>query len=134
MKRAVSKNRSGKAILTIRPGYAHLPLEAISSLDQTLVVITSGGRIIVYPVKDLPIRSRGNGIKMINIPKACRKNEFLGFAKVVSNSEDVLVHAGKRYLRLKRTERENYSGERTLRGMLLPQGFRKVSSVEVQAR
>ena len=131
---AVSKNRSGKAILTIKDGYEPLPIERIDDFSQYVAVITNVARLLIYPIKDLPIQMKGGGVRMISIPKPARLNgESISFVKVFSANQDLIIHSGRQHLRLKRIERERYLGERTLRGTYLPKGYRNVHKVEVKS-
>ena len=131
---AVSKNRSGKAILTIKDGYEPLPIERIDDFSQYVAVITNVARILIYPIKDLPVQMKGGGVRMISIPKPAKLNgESISFVKVFSANQDLIIHSGRQHLRLKRIERERFLGERTLRGTYLPKGYRNVHKVEVES-
>ena len=131
---AVSKNRSGKSILTIKEGYEPLPIERIDDFSQYVAVITNVARLLIYPIKDLPVQMKGGGVRMISIPKPDRQNgEGISFVKVFSANQDLIIHSGRQHLRLKRIERERYLGERTLRGTFLPKGYRNVHKVEVKS-
>ena len=43
------------------------------------------------------------------------------------------ILSGKRHLRLKRSDIEHYSGARARRGLFLPQGFKRVDGLSVEA-
>ena len=45
----------------------------------------------------------------------------------------VVIHSGRRYLRMKGADLDNYRGERGRRGNKLPRGFQKVDRVELAA-
>jgi topoisomerase-4 subunit A len=45
-----------------------------------------------------------------------------------------MVYSGKRYLNMKPAEIDHYLGERALRGLKLPQGFRQVMRMDVAAK
>ena len=53
---------------------------------------------------------------------------------LVQEEDELLVHSGKRYLRLKGSDLVHYRGERGRRGNKLPRGFQKVDSLEVAAK
>ena len=131
---AVSKNRSGKAVLGLRKGVEALQMERIDDIrDCSVAVITSSARLLIYPAKDLPIQTKGQGVRLINIPKAARNDgEKVAFVRVFAQKQNLLIHAGRKYKRLKRTDRERYLGERTLRGVLLPNGYRNIRKVEAE--
>ena len=132
-KDALTKNRAGKTLLKVEPGNAPLPIEPVASVEASVAVITSGGRLLIYPVGDLPVAARGKGVRLINIPpKSRRTGERVSFVRVVSQKQALLIRAGKRKYRLKRVERERFAGERSLRGFMLPKGYQNVDSVVVE--
>jgi len=45
----------------------------------------------------------------------------------------VVVHSGRRFLRLKPADLDHYRGERGRRGSKLPRGFQKVDRLETSA-
>ena len=52
---------------------------------------------------------------------------------VMSASDQLLVRAGQRHLRLKLKDVEHYVGERARRGHKLPRGFQRVDGVEIES-
>ena len=109
----------------------------INSLDDDLIVaISNQGRMLIFPVLDLPIMARGKGNKMINIPSAKFKSgdEFMQAVTVMSPADALLVYAGKRHLSMKLRDLEHYIGERARRGNKLPRGFQKVDRVALEKK
>ena len=53
---------------------------------------------------------------------------------LVTESCELLVHSGKRYLRLKASDLVHYRGERGRRGNKLPRGFQNVDSLAVEGK
>jgi len=107
----------------------------IANIDTMLLLaITSEGRMLVFPIKDLPILSKGKGNKIINISSARAKTreEFVTLLNVISPESSVTLHAGKRKLTLKASDVEHYRGERGRRGNKLPRGLQRVDRVEVE--
>jgi topoisomerase-4 subunit A len=88
--------------------------------------------MLVFPVAELPQLSRGKGNKILGIPTAQLKTreEFMLGAAVLGLKDELLIHSGKRFLRLKRGDLEHYLGERGRRGNKLPRGFQKVDRLE----
>ena len=99
-----------------------------------LAAFSSDGRLLIFPVRELPVMGRGKGVKIMNIPKArlSDRSEWMISVLVFLESETLIVHAGKRHIKLKFTDLEHYRGERARRGRKLPRGFQKIDSVEVQ--
>mgnify|MGYP000214897079 FL=1 len=129
-----TKNRSGKAAISIPKGGRVLSPVPVSDIEQSLVVAVSNeGRMLVFPLSDLPQLARGKGNKLINIPSSRlqSRDEFMVSVSVISAGEQLLVHSGKRYLNLKMSDLEHYRGERGRRGNKLPRGFQKVDKIEI---
>ena len=133
----VTKNKAGKAVLSVPSGgvaLAPCALDVAKMADSWVVSVTNQGRMLVFPLRDLPELSRGKGNKLINVPTPAFKSgeETMVAAVVVSEAEELLVHAGQRHLRLKHKDLENYHGERARRGRKLPRGFQKVDRLSVE--
>jgi len=100
---------------------------------QFVACISNTGRLLLFPVADLPVMARGKGNKMLGIPSAKYKDgsEFCAFVAVLNETSRLTVYAGKRHLTLKPKDLEPFHGERGRRGQLLPRGFRRVDSMVV---
>jgi topoisomerase-4 subunit A len=130
-----TKNRAGKAALTLPKGGRVMQPAPISSVEDSWVAaVTNEGRLLVFPLADLPQLSRGKGNKIIGIPSArvVSREEFVVAVEVLGEKDTLVVYAGKRHLNLKFSELEHYRGERGRRGNKLPRGFQKVDSTEVE--
>ncbi len=129
-----SKNRNGKAILRL-PNYAEaLPPQLIADLENDLIItITNQGRMLIFPVKELPILSKGKGNKIINIPsaRAATREEFVAAIAVFSENQSLKLISGKRHFTLKLKDLTHYRGERGRRGNKLPRGYQHVDGVIV---
>ncbi len=133
----VTKNKSGKAVLSVPAGGSALApctLNGIDTENALVAAVTNQGRMLVFPLKDLPELSRGKGNKLINVPTAAFKTgeEEMISAVVLDGDSELLVHAGQRHLRMKHKDLENYVGERARRGRKLPRGFQKVDRLSVE--
>ncbi len=131
-----TKNRSGKVVLRLPKAARPLMPAAISAKDSdTLVAVSNEGRMLVFPVAELPSLVRGKGNKIIGIPAARlqTRDEYLLGLKVLSDKDVLRVYAGKRHLRLKLADLEHYRGERGRRGNKLPRGFQKVDYVDIES-
>jgi topoisomerase-4 subunit A len=112
------------------------PVRIADPAADWLVAVSNEGRMLVFPVAELPQLARGKGNRILGIPPAQLKTreEFMLGAAVLGTKDELLIHSGKRFLRLKRGDLENYLGERGRRGNKLPRGFQKVDRLEtVQA-
>lgn len=130
----LSKNKNGKAILTVSQGAKTLPLcETKKNETDFVVAITNEGRMLIFPVLSLPNLSKGKGNKIIGIPPARVKTrlEFVSILTILPSGCDMVIHAGKRTLTLKQSNFTDYKGERGRRGRKLPRGLRNVSRIEL---
>jgi topoisomerase-4 subunit A len=129
----MSRNRNGKALLTLPAGAAPLePIPVGSVQTDRVVAVTNEGRMLVFPLLDLPELPRGKGNKIISIPKerAKRREEYLARLFLLPADCDLVVHAGKRFVTLKGASLEDFVGLRGRRGRKLPRGFRNVDRME----
>ena len=130
-----TKNRAGKAALSLPKGARVLQPSAIAEVEGAFVAAVSNeGRLLVFPLADLPQLVRGKGNKIIGIPPARvqSRDEFVVAVQVITEKESLLVYAGKRHIRLKFSELEHYRGERGRRGNKLPRGFQKVDAIRIE--
>ncbi len=130
-----TKNRSGKAALTLSSGSRVLQPAALGDIEGSWVAAVSNeGRLLLFPLADLPQLSRGKGNKIIGIPAARvqSREEFVVAVQVLNDQQSLVIFAGKRHLKLKFAELEHYRGERGRRGNKLPRGFQKVDSIRVE--
>ncbi len=129
-----SKNRAGKTMLTVPKGARVLSPQPLENPEQDLLAAVSNeGRLLVFPVAELPELARGKGNKIMNILSARVQNreEYVIAVCVIGEGQALTLHAGKRHLTLKAADLEHYRGERGRRGNKLPRGFQKVDRAEV---
>lgn len=130
------KNRAGKGVLSLPKGGQVLQPAAVPAQDDGIWVaaVSNEGRLLVFPLADLPQLARGKGNKIMGIPSARVQNreEFLVAVQVITEAQAVVILAGKRHLTLKFSELEHYRGERGRRGNKLPRGFQKVDGMRVE--
>ena len=129
-----SKNKAGKAALTLPKGARVLPPVCFADVENSwLIAITNEGRMLAFPVAELPQLARGKGNKIIGIPtaRAQSREELVVSLNVVTEKQVLNVYSGKRHLNLKFKDLEHYVGDRGRRGNKLPRGFQNVSKAEV---
>jgi topoisomerase-4 subunit A len=130
-----TKNRAGKAAINLPKGSQVLQPAAVDVIEGSFVAAVSNeGRLLIFPLPDLPQLARGKGNKIISIPTARvqSREEFVIAVQVLGEKDSLVVHAGKRHLTLKFSELEHYRGERGRRGNKLPRGFQKVERTEIE--
>jgi topoisomerase-4 subunit A len=130
-----TKNKAGKAVVSIPKGGRILQPKLVSQDDVYIAAVSNEGRMLVFPVGDIPELARGKGNKIISIPSSRlqSREEFVVDYAVVGESDSLVVHSGKRYLLMKPKDLEHYRGERGRRGHKLPRGFQKVDRLDVDA-
>jgi topoisomerase-4 subunit A len=131
----VTKNKAGKACLSVpKEGVALPPVMVDLNADLQVAVVTSQGRMLVFGLSEVPELARGKGNRLLNIPTAMFKSgeETVVAVQVMNPTDELLVLAGQRHLRMKARDLENYVGERARRGRKLPRGFQKVDSLAVE--
>jgi len=135
LKDMYAKNKAGKTLLTL-PKEAKMlpPILVTDKSDGRVVAITNEGRMLVFPVAELPELSRGKGNKIIAIPakQAAAHEDYITALTVVNEGQKLIAHSGKRFIALKRADLDAYQGERGRRGNKLPRGFQRVERVDVE--
>lgn len=129
-----SKNKAGKAALSLSKNAEVMhPVSIANPEVQMLAAVTNEGRMLVFPVKDLPELAKGKGNKIISIPsaRAQSRDELMIAVAVFSEEDYVVIHSGKRHLKLKFADLQHYVGERGRRGQKLPRGLQRVDRIEV---
>ena len=129
---------AGQGVVLVALHFTHLEMGAAavsmqSPIDGTyLVAVTNEGRMLVFPVNDLPVLPKGKGNKIIGIPsdRLIKREEFLAGLAVINSQTSVKIHSGKRHITLALKDMEHYMGERGRKGNKLPRGFQLVDWVE----
>ncbi|MFO1417888.1 MAG: DNA topoisomerase IV subunit A [Methylotetracoccus sp.] len=124
-----AKNRAGKAVLSVPDGSQVMTPVRIADPDtDSLAVVTAQGRLLVFPLSEVPRLSKGKGNKLIDIRAAdlAARQDLLQSALGLPPTGELRVYAGKRYLTLQAADVEHYRGPRGRRGNPLPRGFQKV--------
>ncbi|MFM2609180.1 DNA topoisomerase IV subunit A [Vibrio chagasii] len=131
----LSKNKSGKALVNLPQSSEVMAPSPIADLESNqILAITNQGRMLLFPIKDLPQLGKGKGNKIINIPsaKAKEREEFVSHLMAIPENATLTIYAGKRKLGLKPADLENFRGERGRRGGLLPRGLQRVTRIDIE--
>ncbi len=130
-----SRNKAGKAVLKVPEGSGVLAPSAVPKVEGALLcAVSSDGKLLAFPVGDLPELPRGKGNKIFGLSskKVESREEFLAGIAVVGPEQNLIVRSGERKMTLKYSELKDYRGERAQRGAVLPRGWRKVERLEVE--
>lgn len=132
-----TKNKAGKAALTLPKGAKVMTPQVLPAdipADQLkIAAVSNEGRLLVFPLAELPELARGKGNKIINIPaaRAANREEIVTSVCLLAAGDALTVFSGKRHLTLKNADLEHYMGERGRRGNKLPRGFQKVDAMSI---
>jgi topoisomerase-4 subunit A len=99
-----------------------------------IAVVSNEGRMLVFPIDEMPRLTRGKGSKMINISSSrlqAREEFVVDYALIVKDTT-LVVHSGKRYLSLKNKDLDYYCDDRGRKGHKLPRGFQRVDRLVVE--
>ncbi|MFN2300931.1 MAG: DNA topoisomerase IV subunit A [Gammaproteobacteria bacterium] len=130
----LTRNRSGKSVLTVPKGAGVLPPAWVADPDAAqLVAVSNIGKLLVFPVGELPALARGKGNKIMALPpaKGGKRSEWVVAVAAVPPGETLVVWSGQRHMQLKPKDLDAYRGERGRRGTLLPRGWRTVEALSV---
>ncbi|HKI03692.1 MAG TPA: DNA topoisomerase IV subunit A [Thermoanaerobaculia bacterium] len=126
-----TRQRAGKAVITVPDGARVLPPIRVMKPDAELLAAASdAGRLLIFPIKDLPQLPRGKGVKILSL-SAKGEPESLTALAVMTEGAHLLVHSGKRYLNLKASDWKEFTGNRASRGGKVPRGYQNVGALEV---
>jgi len=132
-----ARNKAGKAVLKLPSGSKVLPPQRVLDYDQDLIAaVTTEGRLLVFPISELPQMARGKGNKIIGVPsaKVTTREEYVVAVTVLPAGRGVTLFAGKRHITFKSGDLEHYLGERGRRGNKLPRGFQRVDAMAVEEK
>ncbi|CAH6185033.1 topoisomerase-4 subunit A [Pantoea agglomerans] len=131
----VSRNRAGKALLTLPENARVMTPMAVHHEDDMLLAITQAGRMLMFPVGELPQMSKGKGNKIISIPsaEAAAGQDKLAWLMILPPGSAITLHVGKRKMLLRSEELQKFRADRGRRGTLLPRGLQKIDRVELDA-
>jgi topoisomerase-4 subunit A len=131
-----SDRRAGKTVLNV-PANAHvLPPAPVPSADSLVVVVSSDGKLLAFPVAEVPEMPRGKGNKLYDIPgkKAAARSELMTAVAVVPPQASLVLWSGEQQKILDWRDLQQYRGQRAQRGAVLKRGWpRRIDRMEAQA-
>ena len=136
LKELITDRRAGKTVLNVPDGSKALAPAFVTSPDSLVVAISTEGKLLAFPVRDVPEMPRGKGNKLYDIPtkKAAAREELMTAVTVLPPKANLLIYAGDAKPKtLEWAEMKAYKGERAQRGSVLPRGWpRKVTRLGVE--
>ena len=121
----IARNKAGKALISLPENAKVMEPKTLANATALVVAMTSAGRMLIFPVKDLPALSKGKGNKIVTIPAANAKErrELLVRLLLISDQASLEFHSGKRKIVLKPEDLQKFRAERGRKGSTLPRGL-----------
>ncbi|MCK9192769.1 MAG: DNA topoisomerase IV subunit A [Nevskia sp.] len=118
------RNRAGKAALTLE-GKPLAPMATRFGAEDRLAVATAEGRLLIFPVSELPELAKGKGNKLITL----KGEDRIVAAALLPPGALLEVTSLKRTLTLKAGDIASYVAARGSRGNPLPRGYQRVDGM-----
>ena len=136
LKELITDRRAGKTVLNVPDGSLALAPAFVPSPESLVVTVSSEGKLLAFPVSEVPEMPRGKGNKLYDIPtkKAASGEELMTAVTVLPPKANLLIYSGdSKPKTLAWSEMKSYKGERAQRGSVLPRGWpRKVTRLGVE--
>lgn len=129
LKELYTRQKAGKVVLTLPERARVLPPVAVKDPStEVLAVASSTGRLLLFPLEQLPSLPRGKGYKLLGIPaeQLATRQDVVTVLACVPAGQPLIVTCGQRQLTLKPADVLHYTGQRGQRGGKLPRGFQRV--------
>ena len=135
LKELITDRRAGKTVLNVPAGSLALTPVPVTSPDARVVVVSSEGKLLAFPVAEVPEMPRGKGNKLYDIPgrKAAAREELLAAVAVVAPKGSLVLWSGEKQKTLEWSDLKPYLGQRAQRGAVLPRGWpRNIDRLEAR--
>jgi topoisomerase IV subunit A len=135
LKDLMSDRRAGKTVLNVPENATVLVPAPVPSADSLVAVVSSEGKLLAFPVSEVPEMPRGKGNKLYDIPakKARARTEVMTAVAVVPPQASLVLWAGEQQKTLDWRALQDYRGERAQRGAVLKRGWpRRIERMAAQ--
>src|SRR5690349_3139593 len=135
LKDLVTDRRAGKTVLSVPENAQVLPPAPVFSADSLVAVVSSEGKLLAFPVSEVPEMPRGKGNKLYDIPgkKAAARQELMTAAAVVPPAATLVLWSGEQQKQIDWRDLQAYVGQRAQRGAVLKRGWpRKITRMEAR--
>ena len=137
LKDIYTKNRNGKLILKVpENSNVLLPTKVNDIENDWVAAVSSIGRLLMFPISELTLLTKGKGLKIIQIPPAKLKTreEYVVAMTAMGETDNLTIFTNKRHTVLKADEHEKFIGERGRRGAMLSRNFRNVIRISSETK
>ena len=125
-----SRNKAGKTALRVPHGFAAIPAVPVGANGRLLAAVSNDGRLLVFPLEELPELAKGKGNKILGLPG--KSDVTLVAVCVLADEQALKVGSGTRQMTVKASDLAHYVGPRGRRGVALPRGWRKIESLSAE--
>jgi len=135
LKELLTDRRAGKTVLNVPENAQVLAPAPVPSSDSLVAVVSSEGKLLTFPVAEVPEMPRGKGNKLYDIPgkKARERTELMTAVAVVPPNASLVLHSAEQQKVLEWRELQAYLGQRAQRGAVLKRGWpRKIERLEAR--
>ena len=112
-----------------------LPPAWVPSAESLVVAVSSEGKLLAFPVGDVPEMPRGKGNKLYDIPgkKARARQELMTAVAVVPPEARLVLWSGEQQKTIEWRDLQDYVAQRAQRGAVLKRGWpRNIQRMEAQ--
>jgi topoisomerase IV subunit A len=131
----VSDRRAGKVVLSVPENAQVLPPAPVPAADSLVAAVSSEGKLLAFPVAEVPEMPRGKGNKLYDIPgkKARERTGLMTAVAVVPPQATLVLYSGEQHKKLEWRELKEYLGQRAQRGAVLRRGWpRRIERMEAR--
>ena len=105
-----SNKKAGKTALRVPEGATVVPASPVGEAGTRLAAASSDGRLLVFPLEELPELSKGKGNKILAVPS--KDGVVLAGICVLAPEQALRIDSGTRHMMIKAADLEHYAGER----------------------
>lgn len=121
-----SKNKAGKAVLSVPKGERLLRPVPIKE-DDWVMVVTNEPKMLIFTATELPELTKGKGNKLISLPKGIKVTAVFAFEK----GQKIELVANKYSKSFGLTALEEAFSARTKKGIVLPRTLKNVTEIRL---
>src|SRR5262249_18623654 len=121
LKDLITDRRAGKTALTVPENAQVLVPAPVLSAESLVAAVSSEGKLLAFPVGEVPEMPRGKGNKLYDIPgkKAAARSELMTAVAVVPPQASLLLYSGETQKLIEWRDLQDYVGQRAQRGAVL---------------
>ena len=103
-----ANKKAGKTALRVPEGATVVPASPVGAAGARLAAASSDGRLLVFPLEELPELSKGKGNKILAVPS--KDGVVLAGVCVLAPEQGLRIDSGTRHMVIKPADLEHYAG------------------------